>query len=244
MTQETKTSNMIIFRSDERGRRDHGWLKARHSFSFADYYDPQKVNFGALRVLNDDIIEGGKGFGMHPHANMEIITIMLEGELKHNDNMGFSSVIKPGDIQIMSAGSGIMHSEYNNLPDTKINLLQIWVFPKIKNIAPRYDQKFFEKEGRQNTFQLVVSPDEAEGSLRINQDACFLLAEPDAGKTLEYKLRNKNHGVYTFIIEGKIYLNGHELNKRDAAGVINSEKNSFTSIENSTLLLIEVPMAF
>ncbi|MDQ1266871.1 MAG: quercetin 2,3-dioxygenase, partial [Bacteroidota bacterium] len=182
-----------IFKAESRGEADYGWLKTHYSFSFANYYNPQCINFGALRVLNDDIIEGGKGFPMHPHDNMEIITIPLEGALAHQDSMGSSSVIKAGDIQIMSAGSGIIHSEFNHSRDKEVSLLQIWIFPRTKNIKPRYDQKSYKSEDYKEQLKCVVAPALKNGELLINQDAWLSMGEFSEKKSVKFELQNKSN---------------------------------------------------
>jgi len=232
-----------LHKAESRGYADHGWLKTHHTFSFASYYDPSRVRFGLLRVLNDDIIEGGMGFGKHPHDNMEIVTIPLEGVLAHKDSMGTKQTLKPGEIQIMSAGSGLTHSEFNNSETEKINLLQIWVFPKECNIEPRYDQKVFEASERKNKFQTVVSPVQENSAMWINQDAYFSLANIDKGKNLKYDIKYEGNGAYLFVIEGSVIAAEETLNKRDAIGV--EETNSFeiSALQNSEILVIEVPMS-
>jgi len=231
----------IVHKSTERGHANHGWLDSHHSFSFAHFYDPDKVHFGALRVLNDDIVQGGMGFGTHPHDNMEIISIPLSGDLEHKDSMGNTGVIRQNDVQIMSAGTGIQHSEYNKNKDKLVNFLQVWVFPKKKNITPHYDQKTFKPEDRVNKLQEVVSP-EGEG-VHINQDAWFHLANLEKGKNLDYKLHDPNHGVYAFVIEGDVTVSDQDLNKRDALGVWETDNVSIAAKSNSEILLIEVPMS-
>ena len=189
----------VIHKAESRGTADHGWLKSWHSFSFADYYDPDRIHFGALRVLNDDIIHGGKGFGTHAHQNMEIITIPLEGALRHRDSMGHEKVIQKGEVQIMSAGTGVQHSEFNDSPTVAVNLLQIWILPKEMNIKPRYDQKVFSLSDRANKFQTVVSPSGQEGSVAINQDAYFSLVDLKKGKSLRYDRKTAGNGYsYAF----------------------------------------------
>jgi len=232
----------IIHLAKDRFSADHGWLKARHTFSFAGMYDPERIHFGALRVLNDDIVTGGMGFGMHPHDNMEIITIPLQGSLKHKDSMGHEGVIKSGDVQVMSAGTGLMHSEHNAEADAAINLLQIWVFPKVKGVQPRYDQKYFEESDRKNKWQYVVSPDGKEGSLWIHQDAWFAMTNLDPGHSLEYKLNKAHSGIYVFVIEGSITINGLSLDKRDGAGLEGKEKYLISANNDSKVLLMELPM--
>ena len=232
----------IIHRSENRGYANHGWLIAHHSFSFAGFYDSSRIHFGMLRVLNDDIISPGVGFPEHPHDNMEIITIPLKGSLEHKDSMGHASVIHDDEVQIMSAGSGVTHSEFNHSKSEALNLLQIWVFPKIKNISPRYDQKKFFLKDRINKFQIVVSPDQESESLWINQDAYFSLCFLEKDKIIDYKLKNEKNGVYLFIIEGSVTISGEILNRRDAAGISETETIRIQSIEPATLLSIEVPM--
>jgi len=232
----------IIYPASERGGADFGWLKAKHSFSFGQWYDPQKVHFGALRVLNDDLVKGGGGFPPHPHDNMEIVTIPLKGELAHKDSSGGSGVIKAGDIQIMSAGTGIKHSEYNASETEEINLLQVWVIPKHRNITPRYDQRTFEVTERQNKWQIVVSPDEKDNALWINQDTRFALTNLEAGKEITYSVNFRGNGVYIFVIEGAIKIRNESLSKRDAAGIYNSDSFTIQAVETSQLLAIEVPM--
>lgn len=232
-----------IHKSDTRGYVDHGWLKARHTFSFASYYDEKRIHFGMLRVLNDDIVEPGMGFGTHPHDNMEIVTIPISGSLEHKDSMGHIEVIKPGEIQIMSAGSGLRHSEYNHSDSDEVNLLQIWVFPKEKNIEPRYDQRVFNDEDKRNKFQTVVSPDKSnKDTMWINQDAYFSLAKIDAGKELTYGLKIESNGVYLFLIDGKINIDGQQFEKRDGIGIENTDTIIIKSESDSYLLAIEIPM--
>ncbi len=231
-----------LHKADSRGYVDHGWLKTYHTFSFASYYEPSRVRFGLLRVLNDDIIEGGMGFGTHPHDNMEIVTIPLEGTLAHKDSMGTKQTLKPGEIQIMSAGSGLTHSEFNNSETERINLLQIWVFPKERDIVPRYDQKVFDTGERKNKFQTVVSPEKENGAMWINQDAYFSLADIDKGKELDYKIKHKGNSAYVFVIQGSINTANETLGKRDAVGVEDIENIKIKALENSKILLIDVPM--
>ena len=231
-----------LHKADSRGYVDHGWLKTYHTFSFASYYEPSRVRFGLLRVLNDDIIEGGMGFGTHPHDNMEIVTIPIEGTLAHKDSMGTKQTLKPGEIQIMSAGSGLTHSEFNNSETERINLLQIWVFPKERDIEPRYDQKVFDTGERKNKFQTVVSPEKENGAMWINQDAYFSLADIDKDKELDYKIKQKGNGAYIFVIDGSINTANETLGNRDAVGVEDIENIKIKALENSKILLIDVPM--
>lgn len=231
-----------IHRAESRGHADHGWLNAHHSFSFAGYYNPEKIRFGLLRVLNDDIVQPAMGFGTHPHDNMEIVTIPLKGELAHKDSTGSKGVIKPGEIQIMSAGSGLTHSEFNNSETELVNLLQIWVFPKVKNIQPRYDQKFFPPESRLNRILNVVSPEENNGALWINQDAYFSLLTLEEGKSEKYLVNRKGNGVYIFLIDGELNAEGEVLKRRDAIGIEDAESINVTALTKSEVLFIEVPM--
>lgn len=227
--------------SDSRGYANHGWLESRHTFSFANYYNQDRVQFGALRVLNDDIVQGGMGFGTHPHDNMEIVSIPLSGDLEHKDSTGRHKVIRQNDVQIMSAGRGIMHSEYNHNKDKEVNFLQIWVFPKERNIEPRYDQKTFLAEDRINQFQAVVAPDE-EAAVWINQDAWFSLGTLKEGFSGDYTLHKKGSGVYAFLIEGEAEVAGQQLSRRDGLTIEDAEKVSVKAGKDSELLLIEIPM--
>ena len=226
----------------DRGHVNFGWLDSHHSFSFGHWYDPNKIHFGALRVLNDDIVTGGGGFGTHPHDNMEIVSIPLYGALKHKDSTGTDGVINTNDVQIMSAGSGIRHSEMNASNDKSVNFLQLWVIPKQENIKPRYDQKTFDPAQRLNSWQVVVSPDEADNAIWINQDARFSLLTLEAGKTIEHKNRFAGNGVYVFLLEGSANVAGQPLTKRDAVGVSETDEVTITANEDVQLLAIEVPM--
>jgi hypothetical protein len=232
----------IIHKADSRGIADHGWLLSRHTFSFADYYDPERIRFGLLRVLNDDIVQPGMGFGTHPHDNMEIISIPLSGELAHKDSMGTKQVIKTGDIQIMSAGSGITHSEFNNSEKEPVNFLQIWILPKEKDMEPRYNQISYAFTDFQNKILNLISPEKENGKLWINQNAYFSLCNLEKGKEVEYTLYRKGNGLYTFIIEGEIKVTDEVLSYRDAIGLEEIESASFHARKDSRLLLIEVPM--
>lgn len=234
--------NTVLHKAATRGHANHGWLDTSHTFSFARYYDPSRMNFGVLRVLNDDFVEGGKGFGTHPHDNMEIISIPLSGDLEHKDSMGNTTVIKQNDVQIMSAGTGIQHSEYNKNKDKKVNFLQIWIFPKVRNSEPRYDQKNFNPEDRINRLQQIVSPEKTDAGVWINQDAWFHLADLKSGFKTDYKIKQKGNGVYAFVIEGDVTLNDQKLNKRDGFGVWDVDTPSIQADSDTELLLIEVPM--
>lgn len=231
-----------IYKSDSRGDADHGWLKSRHTFSFANYYNPERTRFGLLRVFNDDIVKGGEGFGAHPHDNMEIVSIPLKGELAHKDSTGTKEVIRTNDVQIMSAGSGITHSEFNNSEKDEVNFLQIWIFPKERDIAPRYEQKTFSRENRKNEFETVVSPVHDSGALWINQDAYFSMASLEKGKTVSYDVKKDGNGLFLFVIEGSVKTADNDLDKRDSLGIENVSHIDITAKENSELLLIEVPM--
>lgn len=234
--------NTIIHPSRERGHADHGWLNAHHSFSFASWQNPAKMRFGLLRVLNDDIIAGGEGFGMHPHNDMEIITIILSGALEHKDNMGNGSVIRPGDVQVMSAGTGVQHSEFNPLANEETSLFQLWIFPKESGIKPRYDQKTFDASARKNKIQAVASGFKDEEALYIHQDAVISLGNIDKDKSLDYTISMEGNGAYVMIIDGQVEINGKTLNKRDAIGISETKSFSIKAIENSEILLIDVPM--
>lgn len=228
--------------SNSRGQQNHGWLKANHTFSFANYYDPERVNFGALRVLNDDYIEGGMGFGMHPHANMEIITIPLSGELHHKDSMGNFGAIRKGEIQVMSAGTGVQHSEFNGLEDEAVTLLQIWVIPNKINVQPRYDQIRIADNEKLNGFQQIISPNPDDEGSWINQDAWFNLAKFEKGYTKEYQLNKKDNGVYVFVIKGSAKIGDQLLETRDGFGICEAESFTLEATEDAEILLMEVPM--
>lgn len=234
----------VIHRADERGAANHGWLKSKHSFSFASWYNPERMGFGQLRVINDDQVAPAQGFGTHPHQNMEIISIPLSGSLKHKDSEGNEVIIKHGEVQLMSAGTGVAHSEYNASDTEDVNFLQIWVLPEKMNIKPRYDQKQFEKSERQNKWQTVVSPMDKEGTgVKINQQAWFSLVDLDKAKDITYKPHNKKNGVYFFLLEGELSAAGENLNKRDALGVINASEISLTAKSDAKVLAMEVPMS-
>lgn len=232
----------VLHKSDTRGHANHGWLDTHHTFSFANYYNEERIHFGALRVLNDDFVDGGMGFGKHPHDNMEIISIPLSGDLEHKDSMGNTTVIKQNDIQIMSAGTGVQHSEHNKNKDEKVNFLQLWVFPKVKNIEPRYDQKTFDPSERINKLQQIVSPVETDPGVTINQDAWLHLGNLKEGFSANYTIKQKGNGVYVFIINGDVTIADQKLNKRDGFGIWETDKFSITADSNSEILLIEVPM--
>jgi redox-sensitive bicupin YhaK (pirin superfamily) len=232
----------IFHPSTERGHANHGWLDSYHSFSFANWYEPSKIRFGALRVLNDDVVAGGGGFGAHPHDNMEIVSIPLKGSLAHKDSTGNEKFINTGDVQIMSAGTGLHHSEYNASKTEPVNFLQIWVFPKVNNIKPHYDQKTFDDNARKNNWQILVSPDEKDGGLWINQDAVFARTSLDQNSNSSYTPKFAGNGVYLFVIEGSIEVNGQVVNKRDAIGVSGIDNVEIKALEAADVLAIEIPM--
>lgn len=234
--------NKVIHKADTRGKADHGWLQSYHSFSFGGYYNPERMGFGALRVLNDDRVAPAMGFSKHPHDNMEIISIPLQGDLEHRDSMGNVSVIKQYDVQIMSAGTGVFHSEMNRNHDQEVAFLQIWIYPKIRNIHPRYDQRTFHPDDRLNKMQLVVSPNGESGSLVINQDAWLSLGKFSVDTIYQYSLRRKQNGLYVFVLSGSVSLDNQVLNTRDAMGIWDIEHVSLQIESGSELLLLDVPM--
>lgn len=233
---------LTIHKAGCRGKADYGWLKTFYSFSFAGYYNPDRMNFGALRVLNDDIIQAGMGFGTHPHDNMEIITIVLEGELEHRDSMGNGSVIKAGEIQVMSAGTGIHHSEYNPSEENDTKLLQIWIFPNEKNVIPSYGQAKFSEDDLKGNLLNVVSPFGNGNKLEINQNSWLSLGLINSGNDLKYQLKSKNNGVYVFVINGNIEVETEILNERDAVCIENIESEiNLKTKSDSKILIIEIP---
>ncbi|MFC4210155.1 pirin family protein [Pedobacter lithocola] len=238
-------SQFILHKENTRGHANHGWLNAHHSFSFANYYNPDRMHFGVLRVLNDDLIDGGMGFGAHPHDNMEIITIPLAGAIAHKDSMGNSAVINAGEIQVMSAGTGVSHSEFNALEDVQLNLLQIWLFPNKKNVTPRYDQRALNVDARHNNFQQILSPNADDDNVWIHQDAWFSLGKFDEAFETEYKIKKAGNGVYAFVISGEVIIDGQTLSKRDAIGIWDTENISFKAISaDAEVLLMDIPMEF
>lgn len=238
-----ETMNTIIHRADTRGHANHGWLNSYHTFSFANYYNPDRMNFGVLRVLNDDQVQAGKGFGTHPHDNMEIISIPLEGDLEHKDSMGNVAVIKEGDVQVMSAGTGITHSEYNKNTNKEMRFLQIWMFPNKKNVTPRYDQISIRDIEKENKFYQVLSPNKDDQGVWVNQDAWFHLGRFTKGNFDEYKIHKQGNGVYAFVLDGEIEINNEKLNKRDGMGIWNTDAIKVKATENARVLLMEVPMS-
>lgn len=238
-----QTMNTVLHKAYTRGDANHGWLHSKHTFSFANYHNPERMNFGVLRVLNDDRVSENQGFGTHPHRDMEIISIPLEGDLKHKDNMGNETVIKQGDIQVMSAGTGVMHSEYNNNPDQAVKFLQIWVIPNKQNVTPRYDQITLDTADRKNKLQQVLSPNADDAGVWIHQNAWFNMTDLDKDKELEYKLNDpKNNGVYAFILKGDVTINCQTLNERDGLGIWDVETLDIKADSNTEILLMEVPM--
>ena len=234
--------NIMIHKSESRGHANHGWLDTYHTFSFGMYHEPSRIHFGMLRVLNDDFVIGGAGFGKHNHDNMEIISIPLQGSLAHSDSTGNEGVISTGDVQIMSAGSGIQHAEYNASETELVNFLQLWIIPKEKNIQPRYDQLSFTKEQLRNQLRPIVSATEKEGTLWINQDAELYLGEFDASIEISHDIKSANHGIYIFVIEGSLTIGDITLNKRDGLGIYDTDSVLATVHKHSKLLLIEVPI--
>lgn len=239
---DMETAQNIFYPANERGYADHGWLKARHSFSFAGWYDPDKVHFGVLRVLNDDIVAQGMGFPTHPHDNMEIITIPLKGGVYHEDNMGNSGEIKSGEVQVMSAGTGVMHSEYNKNADEELNLFQIWIFPNKRNVQPRYDQQKIQDEGLENDWVQIVSPNESDAGVWIHQNAWIQKGHVSKDQSLNYTNKREGNGSYLMVIEGKVKVDGLELGKRDAIGVPETKELIISAMEDSKVLLLDVPM--
>ena len=232
----------ILHKANERGHANHGWLNAYHSFSFANWYNPEKIQFGMLRVLNDDTIAGGMGFGTHPHDNMEIITIPLEGDLAHKDSMGNSAVIKTGNIQVMSAGTGVEHSEFNPNADLQTKLFQIWLFPKYRDVAPRYQQITLDKSLQKNNFAQILSPNQDDEGVWIHQDAWFYLSDFDNGFSKKLSLKKEGNGFYIMNIEGEIEVNGEKLEKRDALGIWNTNEIEVKATTNARFLVMEIPM--
>ena len=235
--------NKVLHPAQSRGAANHGWLKSFHSFSFANYYNPQKMHFGVLRVLNDDEVAPSMGFGTHPHDNMEIISIPLSGELKHKDSMGNEAIIKTGEIQVMSAGTGIQHSEFNASTSDPVKFLQIWLFPNKKNVTPRYDQIQLPDLATHNQLHQVLSPNAEDEGVWIHQDAFMYLNHLDSQSSTTYTLKSAANGVYLFVIEGEVTVEGEPLRRRDAIGITEADKFTLSAQTNAKLLAIEVPMA-
>lgn len=231
-------------KANTRGHANHGWLQSYHSFSFANYYNPERMNFGALRVLNDDIVQPKMGFGKHPHQNMEIISIPLQGALSHKDSMGNKRAITVGEVQVMSAGTGLQHSEFNDSKTEEVNFLQLWIIPEANEVTPYYDQKEFDTTLRNNNFQFVVAPREKiiGDALGIHQQAYLALGNFDENSTHTYKVQQEGNGVYVFVLQGEITINNQKLSKRDALGIENVSEVNFTTNADTELLIVEVPM--
>lgn len=239
---EKNTMKTILHKASSRGHANHGWLDTYHTFSFANYYDQDRMNFGVLRVLNDDTVAAGMGFAKHPHDNMEIISIPLVGDLEHKDSMGNTAVIRQGDVQVMSAGTGIYHSEYNRNEDQEVKFLQIWVNSNRKNVEPRYDQISLRDIETENDFYQILSPNPSDAGVWIYQDAWFSLANFTINTQKEYTLKNPGNGVYCFILEGEAVIEGQALGKRDGLGIWQTKKINLETSEGSKILLMEVPM--
>ena len=234
--------NFILHKASSRGHADHGWLNAYHSFSFASWYNPERIQFGMLRVLNDDTVAAGMGFGTHPHDNMEIITIPLEGDLAHKDSMGNSSTIKTGDVQVMSAGTGIQHSEFNPNANLQTKLFQIWLFPKYRNVEPRYQQITLDVAKQKNSFAQILSPNPDDEGVWIHQDAWFYLSDFEANFSKTLDLQKEGNGFYIMTIEGEILVNGEKLEKRDAIGIWETNEIEIKANSDSRFLIMEIPM--
>lgn len=233
-----------LYTSDSRGYADHGWLKTNHTFSFANYYNPERIHFGALRVLNDDWVAAGEGFGKHPHDNMEIITIPFSGEILHQDSMGNKGVIKPGEIQVMSAGTGIFHSEYNHSKDQPLTLFQIWIIPNKKNVTPRYDQITINDLAKRDELFQILSPNIDDQGVWIHQDAWFYMGDLSSGTQVEYKLNRLESGVYIQLIEGEVEIDGNTLRDRDAISITEASTIKIKSNNKTRVLVMEVPMTW
>ena len=233
----------ILHTADSRGDANHGWLHSKHSFSFANYYNPEKIHFGVLRVLNDDFVAAGMGFGLHPHDNMEIISIPLEGDLAHQDSMGNQTIIKHGDIQVMSAGTGVKHSEMNHNKDKPVKFLQIWVIPNKKDVTPRYDQITLEPANRINTLQQILSPNPDDAGVWIHQDAWFHIGKFDLDFKTNYNVKKEGNGMYAFVLYGSFELAGQTLNERDALGITDFDQFELKALtKDAEILLMEIPM--
>lgn len=239
---ERKSMQKIIHKSNSRGHANHGWLDSHHTFSFANYYNPDRMHFGVLRVLNDDVVAPGKGFGRHPHDNMEIISIPLSGDLEHKDSMGNVAVIREGDVQVMSAGTGIFHSEYNKREDREVKFLQIWVYPNKKNVKPRYDQIALQEIARENEFYQILSPDAADQGVWIHQEAWFHLGRFTKETGLTYSIKKPGNGTYFFVLDGEVEIAKEKLNSRDGLGIWDTESVELTCHAGSRVLVMEVPM--
>ncbi|MEM6726817.1 MAG: pirin family protein [Bacteroidota bacterium] len=241
-SKEYKTMKTVLHKANSRGHANHGWLDSHHTFSFANYYHPERMHFGALRVLNDDIVAGGKGFGTHPHQNMEIISIPLSGDLAHKDSMGNVAVIKSGDVQVMSAGSGVYHSEMNNNKNEEVRFFQIWMFPNAQNVTPRYDQISLEDINLKNELAQILSPNAEDQGVWVHQEAWFHLGDLDKGFNTTYDIKKTENGVYAFLIEGDATINGQALNRRDGFGMWDVDQIDIQADSDAKILLMEVPM--
>lgn len=239
---EEKTMKTVLHRAHTRGNANHGWLNSYHSFSFANYHNPERMNFGVLRVLNDDAVAAGKGFGKHPHDNMEIISIPLSGDLEHQDNMGNETVIRQGDIQVMSAGTGLFHSEYNKNTDRDVQFLQIWLFPNARDVKPRYDQQKLDVSAMKDKFAQILSPNADDAGVWIHQNAYFHMGNLSKGTMIQYNVKSPGNGVYAFILEGDVTIDDQSLSKRDGFGLWDTSSIEVVADSDSTVLLMEVPM--
>ncbi|MEL6696773.1 MAG: pirin family protein [Bacteroidota bacterium] len=240
--EEIATVKSVLHKANTRGHANHGWLNSHHSFSFANYYNPDRMHFGVLRVLNDDTVAPGRGFGRHPHDNMEIISIPLEGDLEHKDSMGNMAVIKQGDVQVMSAGTGIYHSEFNKNRDKQVKFLQIWMFPHTRNVKPRYDQITLSTGNLKNKLYQILSPNAEDEGVWVHQNAWFHMGELDQGKNINYTLKSPRNGVYTFVLDGSVTIAGQALSKRDGFGVWETDAIDIKANSQAKILLMEVPM--
>jgi len=239
---EEKTMKTVFHAANSRGQANHGWLNAKHTFSFANYHNPERMHFGVLRVLNDDQIQGGKGFGKHPHDNMEIITIPLSGAIEHEDSMGNKAIVKAGEVQVMSAGTGILHSEVNPSTTEDLKLFQIWLFPNKKNVEPRYDQIQLDAAKMHNNFLQILSPNADDKGVWIHQDAWFHLGEFEAGQEINYTLKNPSNGLYIMNVYGDLLAADKELSTRDGYGIWETPSVKFQFKTKSKVLLMELPM--
>ena len=232
----------VLYKAATRGHANHSWLDSHHTFSFSNYRNPERMHFGVLRVLNDDVVAPGRGFGTHPHDNMEIISIPLSGDLKHEDSMGNKTIIREGDVQVMSAGTGVFHSEYNKNQDKEVKFLQIWLFPNQKNVEPRYDQIKIADLAKDNQFYQILSPNLEDEGVWIHQDAWFHLGNLKKGASDSYEVKKAGNGVYAFIIEGGVNINGQHLSQRDGLGVWDTDKLEVTASTDAKVLLMDIPM--
>lgn len=242
LNDEERTMKTVLHKADTRGHANHGWLNSHHTFSFARYYNPERMHFGVLRVLNDDTVAPAKGFGTHPHDNMEIVSIPLEGDLEHKDSMGNKAVIRQGDVQVMSAGTGVYHSEYNKNSDQEVKFLQIWMFPNKKNVEPRYDQITLDEGKMENNLLQVLSPNRDDEGVWVHQNAWFHIGNLSEGTQIDYTLKAKENGVYAFVLEGDVTIGEQALNARDGYGIWDTESISITADSNARVLLMDVPM--